>query len=206
MTDYDPEYIEKFYNPYPKRNGQKKGKAPAFRLWVKLKAAEKQLAINDVAKRNRNNGWGKYIVDCNRYLKDRMWEDEWEPYKEDRPDLPNTGAYLPPEPKEPEREWSGAEIVLNKALRDYLYCSIRHGGLPEVETAMAIKAALLVNEAEALREDIEAAPEEERDQVRAMANVELVELLLTRLDFDYGLRLKDYVWEMRKKQAHRVAA
>lgn len=198
MTDYDPEYIDKFYDPYPKRNGQKKGKSPAFRIWVKMKAGEKLLAINDVAKRNRMNGWGKYIVDCNRYLKDRMWEDEWEPYREDSDMKPNTGAYRAPEPKKEEREFTLPEIRINKAFRDYVFCSIRHGGFPEdkVQAALDEKHDIMDNYVPAFREDVEAGT-----MTKERAGFEVVELFLTRLDKVCGRELRDVVWEHMRRNA-----
>lgn len=85
MTDYSPDF-EEFWKAYPKRNGQKVGKKPAFKVWATMKEGEKLLARQDVLKRNRQHGWGKYIRDGQRYLKHEGWNDEWEPYRPEHDD------------------------------------------------------------------------------------------------------------------------
>ena len=53
MTDYSPAF-EAFWKAYPKRNGQKRGKKPAFKVWQALNKSEQTTALADVEKRNRN--------------------------------------------------------------------------------------------------------------------------------------------------------
>ena len=68
--------FEKTWHLYPKRNGQKRGKAPAFKVWEKLNIEDQRAAYSDIRKRNLAGGW-EFVRDMERYLKHRGWEDEW---------------------------------------------------------------------------------------------------------------------------------
>ena len=68
MTDYTDEFEQKVWGPYPERNGKKTKKKPAYQKWQKLKRDEQLAVIADIGKRNRQQGWGKYIRDLVTYV------------------------------------------------------------------------------------------------------------------------------------------
>lgn len=185
MPDYSPEF-ESFWRDYPKRDGQKRGKAPAYKIWAKLSAAERHVASGDVQKRNRQHGWGKYIQDAERYLKNRGWEDEWEPYspKEDGKSAPRYHFADAP----PEMSW--AEVVLGRAFARYAVTAAGSamGALPEVDTALKIRSEVLTSVAPALEEDIQADTLSRRD-----AAFDLARSFLKRMDKDYRRNLAERI-------------
>ena len=88
MTDYTASF-ETTWSAYPKRNGKKVGKLPAFKEWEKLSLEDQRAAYADIRDRNRAGGW-EYIQDMQRYLKHRGWDDEWTGQKvTSNPDLLN---------------------------------------------------------------------------------------------------------------------
>lgn len=188
--------FDKFWNAYPRKVG-KKAAAKAFE---KLDEANAKAAIADVEKRTRMRAWSgnkRLIPHASTYLNGERWSDDWESELRVESDpTPGLGAYVPPEPKEPEREYSVAEIRINRAWRDYVFCSIRYGGVGEdlIEKALAEKRDLLENFAPAYREDIEAGR-----ITKQRASVEFVDLFLTRLDLLFGRNLKDVVWATMKR-------
>ena len=177
MTDYTENY-ERFWQAYPKRNGRKVGKKPAFAQWKKLSREEKTAAFSDVEKRNRHQGWGKYIRDAVRYLRDHGWEDEWQGAKE-------TITHAMPEVREPERKLTWPERLCNRLFKSYVLAA---AGLPEVKTALKIKHELLANEAPVMMNDVDNGAEDKREAVETLAG-----LFVGRLDAAYGKQLKGMV-------------
>ena len=73
------EYTQSFlatWHIYPKRNGQKRGKMPSFKIWEKMELDDQRAAYQDIKRRNAAGGW-EFVRDMERYLKHRAWEDEW---------------------------------------------------------------------------------------------------------------------------------
>ena len=77
-TDYSDSF-EATWKIYPKRNGVKNGKKPAFMLWKKMSLKDQREAYDDIRRRNESGGWGKYITDMQRYLRNEDWLAEWTP-------------------------------------------------------------------------------------------------------------------------------
>jgi hypothetical protein len=188
--------FDKFWEVYPRKVGKK----AATKAFEKLDEANAKAAIADVEKRTRMRAWSgnrKLIPHASTYLNGERWSDEWEAeLKAERDPTPGLGAYVPPEPKEPEREYSLAEVRINRAWRDYVFCSIRYGGVPpeKINEALKEKQDLLTNYAPAYRDDIEAGVIS-----KARASFELVDLFLTRLDLIFERTLKDVVWQTMKR-------
>lgn len=75
---YTPEF-EQFWKAYPKRNGKKQGKFPAFKSFLKIKTPlETLLAALELHKRSQQWADG-YIPDAVTWLNQRRWEDEIDP-------------------------------------------------------------------------------------------------------------------------------
>lgn len=77
LSEYTADF-EATWVKYPKRDGRKVGKKPAFTVWQKMTVDDRRAAFADIRDRNNAGGWGKYIKDMQRYLRDRGWEDEWQ--------------------------------------------------------------------------------------------------------------------------------
>ena len=185
--DYSPDF-EAFWKAYPKRDGQKRGKPDAFKVWVKMSAAEKKAADTDVGKRNRQHGWGKYIRDAVRYLRSRGWEDEWEPYS-------GGDEKAPPQRRdyhlmEPTPELSVAEIVMGRAFLKYATKAAFSmvGALPGIRRAIKIKSELLADVVPAFEEEIGAGT-----MTRIDANREIARAFLSRMDLDYQRSLSESI-------------
>lgn len=80
MTEYTNDF-EKTWKLYPKRNGKRVGKKPAFDQWKKLNLTDRRAAYADIRDRGSAGGWPTYIRDMERYLKRREWEDDWTPQR-----------------------------------------------------------------------------------------------------------------------------
>ena len=80
MTEYTDDF-EKTWKLYPKRNGKRVGKKPAFDQWKKLNLEDRRAAYADIRDRGNAGGWPTYIRDMERYLKRREWEDDWSPQR-----------------------------------------------------------------------------------------------------------------------------
>jgi len=132
------EDFERLWKAYPARNGRKNGKKPAFVQWKKLTADEKRAAFADVEKRNRLYGWGKYIKDCERYLRHMGWHDEWQPESPATPSGPvrrsPTNFHAPALPAN--------QIIANKVLLAVLRNA---GGVDRLtlNNLVALKSAIL---------------------------------------------------------------
>ena len=184
MSDYT-ENFERFWKVYPARNGRKNGKKPAFGQWKKLTADQKRAAYADVEKRNRQQGWGKYIRDALRYLRDHGWDDEWTGAQE-------TISHGMPEASEPERNITWQERLCNRLFKSYVLAA---HGLPEVKTALSIKQHILNVEASAFDEDIQSGAETKVSAVETLAG-----LFVGRLDSAYDKRLKATVLRTAKRR------
>lgn len=123
MTEYTDNF-ERFWQAYPKRNGRKVGKRPANNQWIKLTADERRAAFADVEKRNRQQGWGKYIRDAQRYLRDHGWEDEWSPPQQEL-------LARPPEPELPRETDPYVASVKRIAARWLIRRGLRGRSLPD---------------------------------------------------------------------------
>lgn len=191
MTDYSPEF-EEFWKAYPKRHGEKRGKSPAYKkVWVKMSAAERHVAQVDVDKRNRQRGWGKYITDAERYLKNKGWDDEWEPYVPDDDVRPNSGPYVPPI-REPEIVVPWEEQLLARLFRNYVMMA---GGLPDVQFALDEKAVVMREVVPVFREEVEA-----KSMDRRAASLDIARNYLHRLDIAYGKTVGDRVWKATTRE------
>jgi len=180
VTDYTDNF-ERFWKAYPKRNGQKRGKKPAFeKSWKKLTTDEKRAAYADVEKRNRHKGWGKYIRDAERYLRDHGWEDEW--FDDGRLKL---GQLDMPEARAPEPEVTWQERMLNRLFVIFINVI---GGVESVKPALAVKHEALTQMVPALAEDMELG-----NTTKQQAARDLAEYFVTGLDVAYGLACKDRV-------------
>ena len=66
--------FDRFWKSYPK----KVAKQDAIKAWKKIKQAEIEMILSDIAKR-KLNGWSgntKFIPNASTYLNGRRWEDE----------------------------------------------------------------------------------------------------------------------------------
>jgi hypothetical protein len=185
--------FDEFWEVWPRKVSKK----DAEKAWAKLDDATQKVVIADVEKRTRFKAWSgnkRLIPHPATFLNGERWTDDWESeLKVERDDLPNSGRYVPPEPKEPEREYSWEERMLNRIFINY--CMVA-GGLPdEAEGAVAEMKEILRDIVPAIREDIEAGTE------RSLAAVELADIFLRRLDLRYGLRLRKRVWNRSTKVA-----
>lgn len=180
MTDYHPEY-EAIYQEFPRRNGQRRGKGPGYKKWLKLTAAEKLLCKQDIEKRNRQHGWGKYIVDISRYMNEKMWEEDWEPYTPDEgnKDKPNRGPvnFTPTEQK--KAHW--ADLTFGRLYMRYIMPPAKLITEAQVEEALEIKREMWKTDVPALQEDIDA-----KETTVADASRELGIAFLRRLDSRFG--------------------
>lgn len=96
---YTPEF-EQFWKAYPKRNGKKQGKFPAFKSFLKIKTPlETLLAALELHKRSQQWADG-YIPDAVTWLNQRRWEDEIDP-----------SSLLPAEQKPRARRFLRTEYV-----------------------------------------------------------------------------------------------
>lgn len=69
----DEQSFDVFWTSYPKRNGQRLGRAKALTAWAKLNTTERSAAIAAIdAYTAASKGWPK---DCERYLRDRLFAD-----------------------------------------------------------------------------------------------------------------------------------
>lgn len=190
MTDYHPEF-ERDYDQFPERDGQRRGKYDAYKKWLKLRVAERELMHLDIEKRNRQNGWGKYIPDISRYVNQRMWEEDWKPYEPSsdcKSDKPNSGTvrYVPREDVLPDMTWP--DIVLGRVFACYVAYTTRAVPADQIEKALEIKAELLSQHVPALQEELDA------DELTVHeASQQLAGAMLKRLDKAYGRRDADRV-------------
>jgi hypothetical protein len=141
LSDYT-ENFERFWKVYPARNGRKNGKKPAFGQWKKLTADQKRAAYADVEKRNRQQGWGKYVGQAI--------------------------SHGMPEASEPERNITWQERLCNRLFKSYVLAA---QGLPEVKTALSIKQHILNVEASAFDEDIQSGAETKVSAVETLAGL-----------------------------------
>lgn len=190
-TEYTDNF-ERAWKAYPARNGRKVGKKPAFNQWKKLTAEQKAAAFADIEKRNRQQLWGKYIRDMQRYLRDAGWEDEVEASQGDM-----LGNRPMPQASAPTLDLSWQERMMNRLGFNYLR---RADGLPETESLIKIKREMLQNEVPAYQQDIDAESDEKR-KVKLVQDtaVELAEMFLTRLDMAYNLNLKGRVLQVARR-------
>jgi hypothetical protein len=73
LNNKEPDQLfEKFWNLYDK----KKGKEKTILQWGKLKTEEKEKAINGISFYQKYQPESKYRKDPERYLSNRVWEDE----------------------------------------------------------------------------------------------------------------------------------
>lgn len=186
MSDYTDNY-ERFWEAYPKRNGRKVGKKPAFAQWNKLTTDQKRAAFSDVEKRNRQGTWGKYIRDAARYLRDYGWEDEIAPEQSDM------YSRRVPQASEPQIEIHWADRMMNRLFINYVFAT---SGLHDVGPALDIKHGLLSLEVPALEGDVAA-----ELMTKQAAATEIAELFLTRLDIEYGKAAKGRVLKIARKAA-----
>jgi hypothetical protein len=201
MSDLFPELFDEFWKAYPR----KVSKPAARKAFAKLDTDVQKAAIADVEKRTRMRAWSgnkRLIPHAATYLNGERWTDEWEDeLRVDSDPQPGLGRYIPPEPKEPEREVSLAERRINTAYRDYLFCSIRYGGIPSelIDKALVEKRELMEKYVPVYREDVEAGV-----MSKARAFFELVDLFLTRMDILCGRKLKDVVWKHMKANTSKI--
>jgi len=167
VSDYTDDY-ERLWSAYPARNGKKQGKKPGFAQWQRLTADEKRAAIADVEKRNRMGGWGKFIRDCERYLRHKGWEDEWTP---ERATATQPSRRMPDPPAYECDKWTA---LGNRLLFRY----IRHArGLsePDLAAAIATRENVVQRLSAALDEEIQDTGEQ-HDSVMTFAKVFLTDL------------------------------
>ena len=181
MSDYTDNF-ERAWEAYPKRNGRKVGKKPAFNQWKKMTAEERRAAFSDIEKRNRQQLWGKYIRDMQRYLRDAGWQDEIEPAQNDM-----LGSRPMPQASIPEVTLPWQERMINRLFKTYVFTAM---GLPEVKQALAVKHEILKTDAPALE-----------GEPHAEAAETLAGLFLTRMDLAYGLNLRDRIMRIARKPA-----
>lgn len=135
MTDYTERFEQRVWFRYPKRNGVRSGKKPAFERWKKLSEKQKLHVIDQIDKRNRYNGWGKYIKDLERWLRDNV-DDEFE--------IPRT--YRDPQAidipaKEGPKQDDPAKAAFNRVFRDWIWTYYFKGRGPAIPDS-AIKKML----------------------------------------------------------------
>lgn len=186
MTDYTDNF-ERAWNVYPKRDGQRRGKAPAFKKWQALSADDKRAAFADIEKRNRYKLWGKYIVDMSRYLNERRWEDEVE--------VPQQQLFAPPEAKQPEVKLTWWEKLLGRLWFAYTVGTMRPVPEPDVKAALKIRSDVLRDVTPAFDEDIEAEVTSKRQ-----AAIDVAKLFLAQLDDAYGRSDAERVLELASGQ------
>lgn len=121
MTAYTERFEQKVWLRYPKRNGKRSGKIPAFKQWKKLSESQKLHVIDQIEKRNRYDGWGKYIKDCERWLRDHA-DDEF--------DVPR--SYSDPQAidipeKEAPKEECPAKVALTRVWFNFVMDHYRSG-------------------------------------------------------------------------------
>ncbi|MEE9158945.1 MAG: hypothetical protein V3U60_11225 [Gammaproteobacteria bacterium] len=177
MTDY-PEAFESLWSVWPKRDGRKGKKFPAFKKWQALDSSQKAALLACTEKHNRQHSWGKYIRDLLTFINQRGWEDIVDDPKTFEP-----AYHTAPEPPHPGTKW---EATANKCLRDWLRAG---GGVPvdRLPEAIDIKNACVAEMSAALDEDIEKATtqHEKTEPFWTFRNV-----LIDRLDQAFGRELK----------------
>lgn len=170
MKDYDAAF-EGLWNVYPKRNGKKTKKFPAYKKWLTLDADDKQSLRASVEKHNRNQSWGKYIRDLVTYINQRGWED----VIEDPVQAATVRYRLPEAPAYQCDRW---ERIANRYMFRWIWAT---NGVPDerLAEAVGIKHAVLKEAVPALEEDL-AADDSRAAQTEALYT--FLSLLLTRLD------------------------
>lgn len=177
MTDYDASF-ETLWSMYPKRNGRKTKKHPAYKKWQSLDSEQKAALRSSVEKHNRQQSWGKYVRDLVTYINQRGWEDSV-----DDPAAPTARYHVPESPPYPCTKW---ESLANRWLFRWLRAA---QGLPEtdLDAAVKIKNGCVKELSGALDEDLvnDDSRESQMDAMWTFMNV-----LIDRLDQRFGRNLK----------------
>lgn len=193
MSEYTNDF-ELAWAAYPKRNGRKVGKKPAYAQWQKLTAEEKRIAFTDIEKRNRQGTWGKYVKDMQRYLRDHGWDDEIDSPQADM---------LQPRKQATDSRYEGLQLpwwdrMLKRIGTSYIRTA---RGLPECDTMIAVKREL-EKEIPAVLQDVDGAEDEDERKARlGEAAHTIADLFLCRLDHAYGLELRTRVLRASRKAA-----
>ena len=177
MTEY-PEAFESLWSIWPKRDGRKGKKFPAFKKWQVLDNGQKAALFACTEKHNRQRNWGKYIRDLLTFINQRGWEDTVDDPKTFEP-----AYHLAPEPPHPCSKW---QAIANKCLRDWLWHA---GSLNEhdLNAAITLKNECATEMAGPLDEDIAAATTLSQ---KSIAYWTFRNVLVDRLDQKFDRNLK----------------
>jgi len=194
MPNY-PSDFERAWNEYPKRDGKRQGKYPAFKAWKKMSAEEKSAARERIGRMNQHSAWGKYIRNMATWLNAKGWEDEVAfPRARPAPEPAQSATEAAPLP------WY--ERVLNRV---WMSWCLRAGGVcpadcerrTSFEPCEEHTEAAKRERADILRRDVPAFTEELQagNMTKNEAAVELAGLFCNRLDLAYGRNIRRSVMQ-----------
>lgn len=183
MLEYDTGF-EALWKIYPKRNGRKTKKHPAYKKWQPLEASDKAALRASVEKHNRQQTWGKYIRDLVTYINQRGWEDDVDDAVAGTPTY-----HLMADPPHECTRW---QALGNRILLRYVRYA---GGLPkpDMQAAIEIKNGVIDESSVALDQEIAAAKADNSVTAQADAVWTFVELLVSRLDADLERDLRSAI-------------
>ena len=166
---------------YPKRNGRKIKKIPAYKKWLTLDNSQKAALRSSVEKNNRQRTWGQYIRDLVTYINQSGWEDE----VDDAPAAASAYRLAP----EPEYQCTRWQSLGNRILLRYMRAA---GGLSkaDLDKAIDIKNGVVDESSEALDHDIAAAKADDSVTAQIDAVWTFWDFLVSRLDADLGRNLR----------------
>ncbi len=180
MLEYEDSF-EALWKIYPKRNGRKTKKHPAYKKWQPLEASDKAALRASVDKHNRQQTWGKYIRDLVTYINQRAWEDDVD-------DAPSTLPTYHPAP-EPSHNCSRWQALGNRMLLTYVRAA---GGLRDADMQKAVQIKNdVIDESSAMLDEEMAADKSKGAQRDAVWT--FVDLLISRLDADLGRTLRSAI-------------
>lgn len=177
MPDY-PSDFERAWNEYPKRDGKRQGKFPAFKAWKKLSEAEKAAARERIDRMNRAQAWGKYIRNMATWINAKGWEDDVSfPRARAAPEAPQAA--------EPERPLPWYDRVLGRV---WLSWCLRAGGVSDATAAIRERDELRKREVPQFTRELEAG-----NMSKSECAWDLAGLYANRLDRAYGKNLRHSV-------------
>lgn len=189
MPDY-PSDFERVWNEYPKREGKRQGKYPAFKVWKKMSDGEKSAARERIDRMNRAQAWGKYIRNMATWLNAKGWEDDVS-FPRARP------APEAPQAAEPEQPLPWYDRVLGRV---WLSWCLRVGGVEDTAKAFSERDELRRREVREFTRELEAG-----NMTAAECAWELAGLYCTRLDRAYGKNVRHAVLRNLKQGNARYA-
>lgn len=192
MTDYTSGF-EKWWKLYPAH--RRRDKLKCFLLWQKRHLEERTTELVDKLQADvaHDPAWqpdykGKQFIPLTHtYLNGGRYDD-------DPPKPRRAMAHAIPEAKEPERDVSWEERMLNRLFVNY--CCAASGLPDEAQAALEVRREIMREWVPAYREDIEAGTSDKQTVA-----IELAKMFLTRLDRAYEKQLKERVWRLAKKAA-----